>query len=84
MALVIDNEETERLAEELAGRTGQSQLEAMTAAVRDRLSQLSSEEFRHRMEDRLNQIALEYGRLPLVDSRTEDEILDYDERGLPA
>jgi len=84
MALVIDNEETEQLAEELARRTGQSKLEAITAAIRDRLSQLSSEEFRHSMEERLNQIALEYGSLPVVDSRTDDEILGYDERGLPA
>jgi len=35
------------------------------------------------LSDELDEIALHCSRLPVLDSRTPDEILGYDERGLP-
>ncbi len=35
------------------------------------------------LSDELDEIALHCSRLPVLDPRTPDEILGYDERGLP-
>ncbi len=36
-----------------------------------------------KLADRLNEIARHCGSLPIRDTRSEDEILGYDARGLP-
>ena len=83
MALNIRNPETERLAEALAKLTGESKTEAVTHALRDRLGRLRRERAGRRLADELDEIALDCARLPVLDSRSPDEILAYDERGLP-
>lgn len=83
MALNIRNPETERLAAELARRTGESKTEAVTKALRERLGRLRRERGKRRLADELNQIALHCAALPELDTRTPDEILGYDDRGLP-
>jgi antitoxin VapB len=83
MALNIRNPETERLAEALAKLTGESKTEAVTHALRDRLGRLRRERAHRGLADELDEIALDCARLPVLDSRSPDEILAYDERGLP-
>jgi antitoxin VapB len=83
MALNIRNAETEQLAEALARLTGETKTEAVTQALRDRLGRLRRERSRRRLADELDEIALHCARLPVRDSRTPDEILGYDEHGLP-
>lgn len=83
MALNIRNPETEQLAETLAKLTGETKTEAVTQALRDRLVRLRREKSKRRLADELDQIALHCSRLPLRDSRTPEEILGYDEHGLP-
>jgi antitoxin VapB len=83
MALNIRNTETERLAEQLARLTGESKTEAVTKALRDRLDRLRRERSHRRLADELDAIALHCSRLPVLDSRTPEEILGYDENGLP-
>ncbi|MGH9257906.1 MAG: type II toxin-antitoxin system VapB family antitoxin [Vicinamibacterales bacterium] len=83
MALNIRNSETERLAAELARRTGETKTEAVTKALRERLGRLRRARGRRRLADELNEIALHCAALPELDTRTPDEILGYDERGLP-
>lgn len=83
MALNIRNAETERLAETLAKLTGESKTEAVTKALRDRLDRLRRERSQRRLADELDAIALHCSRLPVLDPRTPDEILGYDEHGLP-
>jgi len=83
MALNIRNAETERLAEALARLTGESKTEAVTQALRDRLARLRRERARRRLADELDEIALHCARLPVLDSRSPEEILGYDEHGLP-
>ena len=83
MALNIRNSETERLAAELARRTGETKTEAVTRALRERLERLRRARGKRRLADELNEIALHCASLPEFDSRAPDEILGYDDRGLP-
>jgi antitoxin VapB len=83
MALNIRNPEAERLAEELSRVTGESKTEAVTRSLRDRLARVRRERSRRRLADELDQIALHCAGLQRVDARSDDEILGYDESGLP-
>ncbi len=83
MALNIRNTEAEKLAETLARLTGETKTEAVTRALRDRLARLRRERTRRRLADELDEIALHCAQLPVLDPRTPDEILGYDEDGLP-
>ncbi len=83
MALNIRNTETEKLADTLAKLTGETKTEAVTQALRDRLARLRRERTQRRLADELDEIALRCARLPVRDSRTPDEILGYDEHGVP-
>ena len=83
MALNIRNRETERLAEALARETGETKTEAVTNALRDRLTRLRRERSGRRLADELDEIARHCAALPVLDPRQADEILDYDDRGLP-
>lgn len=83
MALNIRNAEAEKLAEALADLTGETKTEAVTQALRDRLTRLRRERARRRLADELDEIALHCARLPVQDRRSADEILGYDEHGLP-
>jgi len=83
MALNIRNREAEELAEALAKLAGETKTEAVTRALRDRLARLRRERTGRRLADELDEIARHCARLPVRDSRTPDEILGYDEHGLP-
>lgn len=83
MALNIRNEEAERLASELAKRTGESKTEAVIKALRDRLARVRRQRPARRLADDLNDIALRCAELPVLDPRPADEILGYDPNGLP-
>jgi antitoxin VapB len=83
MALNIRNPEAERLAEALARLAGETKTEAVTRALRDRLARLRRERAGRRLADDLDEIARQCARLKAKDSRTPDEILGYDEHGLP-
>lgn len=83
MALNIRNSEAEQLAEEVAELTGETKTEAVAVALRDRLERLRRERVRRRLADELDEIARQCASLPVLDSRTADEILGYDEHGLP-
>lgn len=83
MPLNIRNPETERLAETLAKITGETKTQAVTQALRERLARLRRERTGRRLADELDQIARDCARLPVLDDRSADEILGYDEQGLP-
>jgi antitoxin VapB len=83
MALNIRNAEAERLAGALAKLTGETKTEAVTRALRDRLKRLKRDRSQRRLADELDGIALHCARLPILDSRPLEEILGYDEHGLP-
>ena len=83
MALNIRNPETEELAETLAKLTGETKTQAVTKALRDRLERVRRRLSGRRLADELDEIALHTASLPILDARDADEILGYDESGLP-
>jgi antitoxin VapB len=83
MALSIKDEKTDRLARELAAAKGVSITEAVTIALREELARMKHFKSRHATAEELDEIAKGFGRLPVYDTRTPDEILGYDENGLP-
>ena len=83
MALNIRNPETERLAEAVAKLAGETKTEAVTRALRDRLTRLRRERARRRLADELDEIARHCARITVLDPRRSDEILGYDAHGLP-
>lgn len=84
MALNIRNRETEQLAETLAKLTGETKTAAVTRALRDRLARIKRERLNRPLADELDEIALHCASLPVLDHRSEDEILGYDDRGIPS
>jgi antitoxin VapB len=83
MAVSIKNAETERLARELAKRTGVSITEAITTALREQLAREEGKRSALRVRDELLAIGRRCAALPDLDSRSPEEILGYDEIGLP-
>lgn len=83
MALNIRNPEAEKLAAELARATGETKTQAVTKALRDRLVRVRLERTKRSLADELEQIAEHCASLPVLDGRRAEEILGYDESGLP-
>lgn len=84
MALNLRNQEVERLAATVARLTGETKTEAVRAALADRLARLQRERTGRSLADELDDIALACAALPVVDPRPADEIIGYDDAGLPA
>ena len=83
MALNIRNPETERLAETLARLTGETKTQVVTEALRQRLELLRRRRSASNLLEELDEIAAHCAALPVHDSRDADDILGYDEHGLP-
>jgi len=83
MAVSIKNHETERLARELARRAGVSITEAVTIALREQLAREEGKRTAPSVRDELLAIGRRCAALPDLDARSADEILGYDEIGLP-
>lgn len=85
MPLNIKDKTTHDLAKRLAATTGESLTEAVRVAVQERLKRVETRVVpgRRSLADRLDEIARHCAALPVHDARSADEILGYDERGLP-
>lgn len=83
MALNIRNSKTEQLAETVAELTGETKTTAVTVALKERLERIQRERSGRSLVDELNEIALRCASLPVLDDRSEDEIMGYSEDGLP-
>ena len=83
MALNIRNPEAEELAAELASQTGETKTDALIKALRDRLYRVRRERSKRSLADELESIAKHCASLPVLDTRQADEILGYDDHGLP-
>lgn len=84
MALSIKSAEADRLAREVAALTGESLTQAITKALRERLERERRRRGRRGgLADRLNELAMSCAALPDLDPRTPDEIIGYDEYGVP-
>lgn len=83
MPLSIKNPEVDRLARELARRTGESMTEAILKALRERLQTVTGRQHPIKLADQLDEIARRCASLPVLDDRNDNEILGFDERGIP-
>lgn len=85
MALSFKDPETDSLARQVASLTGETLTEAVRGALRMRLrdEQLKRGE-RPWNKAKIDALIERYNALPVFDTRTDDEILGYDENGLPS
>ena len=80
--VTIKHPEVDRLARELAARTGETITEAVLNALRERLKREGAKSPLS-LKDEIMEISRRCAALPNVDRRSADEIIGYDEHGLP-
>jgi antitoxin VapB len=83
MALSIKHPEADRLARELAAATGETLTDAIINALRERLRRQRGRVRGPRLRDEIRAIRRRCAALPILDDRSADEILSYDEHGVP-
>ncbi|HXE44340.1 MAG TPA: type II toxin-antitoxin system VapB family antitoxin [Conexibacter sp.] len=83
MALNIKDPTADRLVRELAATTGESITTAVTIAVRERLERIGRMAPAQIRKREILRIAKRAAADVVIDHRTDDEILGYDEHGLP-
>ncbi|MGD0642082.1 MAG: type II toxin-antitoxin system VapB family antitoxin [Roseiarcus sp.] len=83
MHLNIKNDVAHELAAELSKLTGESLTSAVTAALRERLDRERRRRGRSAVADRLMAMGKRYAALPDGAFASADEVLGYDENGLP-
>lgn len=83
MALSIKSDEADRLARELAALTGESLTEAVVVSLRERLERKQAGRDSRPLAERLMEIGKRCASRPRLDPRTAEQILGYDDDGLP-
>ncbi len=76
----IKSDRADSLARELAALTGESITDAVVASLEVRLEL----ERRRRRSVGVDDIVERFARLPVLDTRTPDEILGYGDDGIPS
>lgn len=85
MAILIKDQEADQMIRTLAERTGESITDAVKEAVRERLQHvpLNENEIAARKR-KLTELYAYFDLLPVINQHlTDDEIVGYDENGLP-
>ena len=83
MPLSIRNPRVERLARDVSRRTGENMTQAIARSLEERLARLQASRQRAAKLRAIRRIVESIKRLPVLDRRTPEEILGYDEHGLP-
>ncbi len=83
MAISLKDPEADRLAREVAARTGETLTAAIIGALKERLVRLKGKRRPQTLREDLRAIGRRCAALPTLDDRPADEILGYDSRGLP-
>jgi antitoxin VapB len=83
MALNIKDPKTERAVRELAALSGESMTAAVRRAAEERLQKLREAQPDRNLVEDLMEIGRRCAALPDLDTRSADEILGYDDAGLP-
>jgi antitoxin VapB len=83
MGLSIKNDATERLARQVADETGESITQAIQKALEERWQRLRAKRRSRVLTGQIEDLLHRVDALPTLDSRPEDEILGYDEHGMP-
>lgn len=82
MALSIKDAETDRLVRQLAAVTGESMTDAVREAVRERLARERARRGKASLAE-IRAIVHRSVALPVLSDASEDDILGYDEHGIP-
>jgi len=83
MRLIIEDIATEKIARELAVLTGETVAEAIRVAAEERLQRLRRRRSGRGLAEEIMEIGRRCASLPDLDTRSAEEILGYDESGLP-
>jgi antitoxin VapB len=84
MGVFIKKPDAEAKIRELAERTGESITDAVEHAVEEKLQRLGPLEKKGRIDrKKLAELLAYFDSLPVDDPRSADEIIGYDEHGLP-
>jgi antitoxin VapB len=83
LALSILNSNVVRLARDLANTTGETLAVAIRRALEERLIRERARLAGQSLSDNMLEIQEIVARLPVLDARTADELIGYDEGGLP-
>jgi antitoxin VapB len=84
MAISIKNPLAEELARKVAQEGGESITQAIIHSLEERLERLQGRRRSTGIEDEILRISRRCSALPEIDDRSPEEILGYDERGLPS
>ena len=85
MSIDLKNEEAERLVAELTKKTGKGTTDLLLDLLRREKARLD-EDRRKRISEGLaadRRLQEAWSRLPVIDPRPLDELIEYDENGLP-
>lgn len=81
--LSIKNDATERLARQVADETGESITEAIQKSLEERWQRLKARRRARVLSRQIEDILQRVDAMPTIDHRSGDEILGYDDHGLP-
>ena len=85
MPLSIKAPEADRLARQLAAATGETITDAVIVAMRERLVRVErKQDNKAALLAEIRAIEDHCASLPMLDTRSEDQILGYDENGIPS
>jgi antitoxin VapB len=83
VALSIKDPETERLARTLAKLTGETITSATRRAIEERLRRVGGQARKVALLEDMAEIRRRWSAMRVLDDRTPEEIVGYDEQGLP-
>ncbi len=83
MALSIKDPETERLARNLAQLTGENITTATKRAIEERLRRIGGHSRKAALLEDMAEIRRRWSAMAVLDNRKPEDILGYDEHGLP-
>ncbi len=83
MALSIKHPDADRLARKLAQLTGETLTQAIITALQERILRERGRSRARRLSEELRIIGERCSSLPVLDDRPPEEILGYNEHGLP-
>jgi len=84
MPLNIKDPAAEKSVRELAALTGETVTTAVRRAAEERLTRVRRAQSGRSLKDEILEIGRRCAALPVLDPRSADEILGYDENGLPS
>jgi antitoxin VapB len=83
MAISIRNPKAEELAREVAAESGENLTQAIMHALEERLERLKGRKTAEDLAEEIMKISERCSALPRLDDRTAEEILGYDNKGVP-